>query len=255
MNLGSNYAFKKATLGEQTSNVATTKGIGLKSTMMLGFVFITAIAVMLNIVRLIEVFGAGVLYVYIGAYILNFILQLIICFVPSTTKVLSIPYSISEGLIIGALVGILEFAIPGDGIALASLALIITVAIFLGACILYSTGVIKVGQKFRAFILAAGLGIVIGSLVVGIIGLFNPEFVNTVFGSNSTIGLIISVVCVILASLYVVASLDNANRIVEAGVDKKYEWSAAFGITINVVWLFLEVFRLLLILYNRKSNN
>ena len=241
MNLGSNYAFKKATLGEQTSNVATTKGIGLKSTMMLGFVFITAIAVMLNIVRLIEVFGAGVLYVYIGAYILNFILQLIICFVPST--------------IIGALVGILEFAIPGDGIALASLALIITVAIFLGACILYSTGVIKVGQKFRAFILAAGLGIVIGSLVVGIIGLFNPEFVNTVFGSNSTIGLIISVVCVILASLYVVASLDNANRIVEAGVDKKYEWSAAFGITINVVWLFLEVFRLLLILYNRKSNN
>lgn len=254
MNLGNNYAFRKAYEGEHSSHVATSKGIGLKSTLMLFCTFISALFVMLNLTSIFDTLGFSALYCYMAILVADGILQLIICFIPSTTKVLSIPYAICEGLMIGALVGLLELIIPGEGIALAGLALIITIAIFLAGSILYTTGIIKVGYRLRGFLFSAILGICIGSLIVSIVSIFAPSFVDMVFySSNSTIGLIISVVLVVLASLYTVVSLDNANQIVKSGVDKKYEWYAAFGITINVIWLFLEVFRLLIILYDRKN--
>jgi len=255
MNLGTNYAFKKALAGEQSSHVATAKGIGLKSVLMLSFTFVSAILVMLNLVDIVTFLGGRTIVFYIGIFILDAILQFIICIFPSTTKVLSIPYAICEGVLIGCLVGILELIIPGDGIALAGLALIITVGIFLGASILYSTGVIKVGHKFRSFMLTILVGICICSIVISIVGIFAPDFVNAVFySSNSTIGLIISIILVIVASIYTIISLDNANNVVKAGVDKKYEWYAAFGIVINIIWLFLEIFRLLITLYDRKNS-
>ena len=49
-------------------------------------------------------------------------------------------------------------------------------------------------------------------------------------------------------------SLDNAQVIVTAGVDKNYEWYASFGIVLNVIWLFWEVLRLVLIIFSRSDN-
>ena len=73
---------------------------------------------------------------------------------------------------------------------------------------------------------------------------------STIAGMFTRYGIIISAFLVIVSSLYVVISLDNANRIVDSRAPKQFEWFAAYGIVINIVWLFLEVLRLLMYLRN-----
>ena len=245
MNIGNNYAFKNADKLEHIgSGVATKKGIGTKTALMLLIVLVSAITMISNLWRL----GVNALYIYIGVAIANFVIQMIICFVPRTTRVLSIPYAILEGLSLGAIVGILEIALgDGQGFELAGLALIMTTAIFLAAALLYSTGVIKAGRMFRGIMLTILFGILISSLVVSILSIF---MYSTIAGMFTRYGIIISAFLVIVSSLYVVISLDNANRIVDSRAPKQFEWFAAYGIVINIVWLFLEVLRLLMYLRN-----
>ena len=248
MKLGNNFAFKNAMKAEDTSSTsASIKGIGLKTLLLVFIMIVSTIFMMSNFHR----FGGYALYIYVGVAIINFILQLIMCFVPSTTKVLSVPYSIFEGLMLGTVIGIVELVLPGEGFQLAGLALILTIAIFLAATILYTTGVIKVGHFFRGFMLSVLLGIMISSLVISVIGIFNPSIYTLLFSSK--LGIIISVVMIIVAGLYVVISLDNATQIVLSGCDEKYEWYAAFGILLNIEWLFIEIFRLLL--YLKQSSD
>ena len=250
-NFGNNYAFKHAndqSMNYVSSEVATKKGIGTKTIFLLLLTFISAVVMMLNVDRFNDL-GMG-LYGFV--FIVNFVLQLIICFVPSTTKVLSIPYAICEGLLIGVLVGILEYAIPGLGFQIASLALVMTVAIFFAASILYTTGLIKVTNKLRTFLFVSLLGMLLGSLAVGIMSFFSPSI--ALFFNSFEVSLVVSIIFVVLAGFYVTMSLDNANRIAEGGFSKEYEWFAAYGILINIVWLFLEVFRLLLILAARNRD-
>ena len=84
-----------------------------------------------------------------------------------------------------------------------------------------------------------------------IAGFFNSQIYELFYGVNSGIALLISIIMVIISSLYVVISLDNATMIVDAGMDKTFEWYAAFGILLNIIWLYYEVLRLLIILSQR----
>lgn len=248
MKFGNNFAFKNALKAEDVSNrTASVKGIGLKTLLLVFIMIVSTVFMMSNLYRL----GANALYIYMGVVVVNFVLQLIMCFVPTTTKILSIPYAIFEGLLLGTIIGLVELVLPGEGFQLAGFALILTIAIFLAATILYVTGVIKAGHFFRSFMLTVLFGIMISSLVVSIIGIFNPGIYALLFSSK--LGIIISVVMIIVAGLYVVISLDNANNIVLSNCDKKYEWYAAFGIVLNIEWLFIEIFRFLL--YLKQSND
>ena len=68
----------------------------------------------------------------------------------------------------------------------------------------------------------------------------------------SGLGLVCSIVMCIIASMYVIVSLSNADEMIEAGASKVYEWFAAYAITLNVIYLFIEVLRLLLIIVSRS---
>lgn len=248
MNIGNNYAFRNAERMEQVGGgVATRRGIGTKTLLMLFIVMVSAITMISNLWRL----GTNALGIYIAVCIANAVIQLIICFVPNTTKVLAIPYSILEGLSLGVVVGILELALgDGQGFELAGLALVMTIAVFFAAALLYSTGVIKAGHMFRSIMLTILFGILLSSLVISILSIF---MYSTIVSMFQTYGILISTLLVIVAGCYVVISLDNANRIVDGGAPKKFEWFAAYGIVINIVWLFLEVLRLLM--YLKNDNN
>lgn len=249
MRYGNNYAFRHAleASGDETT-FATKKGIGFKTLLLMFLMVASAVLMMSNFNRL----GVYTLVIYMGVAIVNIVFQFIICFVPRSTKVLSIPYAILEGLMIGVLIGLVELAMPGVGFGLAGLALILTISIFLAASILYVTGVIKPDRKLRSFMLCASLGILLAYGILNIISIFNYEFYFQMI--NSGIGLIISIILIIVAGIYVVISLDNANTIAENYCSKECEWYAAYGILINVEWLFLEVFKLLIRLSNSKRN-
>ncbi|MFA7130975.1 MAG: Bax inhibitor-1/YccA family protein [Bacilli bacterium] len=244
--VGNNVVFTRAQNLERVSGqIATIQGVGSKTILLILITFISALATMF-ILGPLEILSA-----YFLIWIITFVLLIIMSFNPRAARVLAIPYAVLEGMTVGAISGVVAIAIPEAGLLLPGLALAITMAIFLSASVLYTTGVIRVSGFFRRFMYTLLLGVIITSLVVMIAGLFNSQIYEIFYGATSYIALLISIIMVIISSLYVVISLDNANMIVDAGMDKTFEWYAAFGILLNIIWLYYEVLRLLIILMSR----
>jgi uncharacterized YccA/Bax inhibitor family protein len=244
--VGNNVVFTRAQNLERVSGqIATIQGVGSKTILLILITFISALATMF-ILGPLEILSA-----YFLIWIITFVLLIIMSFNPRAARVLAIPYAVLEGMTVGAISGVVAIAIPEADLLLPGLALAITMAIFLSASVLYTTGVIRVSGFFRRFMYTLLLGVIITSLVVMIAGLFNSQIYEIFYGATSYIALLISIIMVIISSLYVVISLDNANMIVDAGMDKTFEWYAAFGILLNIIWLYYEVLRLLIILMSR----
>ena len=244
--VGNNVVFTRAQNLERVSGqIATIQGVGSKTILLILITFISALATMFILGPL------QILSAYFLIWIITFVLLIIMSFNPRAARVLAIPYAVLEGMTVGAISGVVAIAIPEADLLLPGLALAITMAIFLSASVLYTTGVIRVSGFFRRFMYTLLLGVIITSLVVMIAGLFDSQIYEIFYGATSYIALLISIIMVIISSLYVVISLDNANMIVDAGMDKTFEWYAAFGILLNIIWLYYEVLRLLIILMSR----
>lgn len=253
MKVGSNFAFGRLNNVTQTYQESATKeGIGFKTLILLSTALITSL-VFINVALRINYMP---IYTYIIAGVIAFILNLIMVLSPLKAKYLSIPYAISEGLIIGCICELLELVLPGMGLRIASLALLVTLSVFVGGAFLYMKGIIKVGQKFKAMLFSFSIGIIVFSLCFGIMALVS--FLTT--GVNlysiyyfSGLGIIGSIIMCIVATLYVIVSFDNATQIVDSGADKDYEWYASYAITLNVIYLFFEILRLILIILSNSS--
>ena len=134
---------------------------------------------------------------------------------------------------------------------LLGLALFITISIFLVGAILYSTGIVRVTTKFRRFMFIMLIGIAITTSLISIVSIFSSVF-YMLFMGNSTLSIVITIISIIIASAYTLISFDSANNIVNSSLDKEYEWYASFGIILNVIWLFYEILRLLIIILSRS---
>jgi uncharacterized YccA/Bax inhibitor family protein len=114
----------------------------------------------------------------------------------------------------------------------------------LGAMLLvYKTGLIKVTQRFRAGVAAATLAIFATYMVALVLGLFGMRV--PLLNDASPLGILISVVIVVVAALNLVLDFDLIERGARAGAPRYMEWYAAFGLLVTLVWLYLELLRLL----------
>lgn len=260
MKIGNNYAFNRY-FNHQKDTVdnsyelenATVGGVGTKTLILLLTTLVTSMLVIGITIRI----GVN-LFLYFGAFLLTFILQLIICISPLKAKSLSIPYAISEGLVIGSICGLLEFALPDMGLQIAGIALLVTLSVFVGAIIVYRKGMIRVDNRFYGFLLAFTLGAAIFSVVFAVMALitFLTSGINLwAMFYFSGFGVLIAVIMCVVAALYVVASLKTADQMIESGASKDYEWYASYAITVNVICLFLEILRLIIIIVGRSSRN
>ncbi|HPX21122.1 MAG TPA: Bax inhibitor-1/YccA family protein, partial [Bacilli bacterium] len=194
---GDNVVFSRAQNLERVSGqVATIQGVGSKTILLVLITLISALATMFILGPL------QVLSAYFIIWIITFVLLMIMSFNPTAARVLAIPYAILEGMTVGAISGVVAIAIPDAGLLIPGLALSITMTIFLGASVLYATGVIRVSGFFRRFMYTLLLGVVITSLVVMIAGFFNNQIYKLFSGVNSGIALLISIIMVIISSLY-----------------------------------------------------
>lgn len=244
-----NFVFRKAEAysNEYSQSVATAKGVSTKT---ISLVLITMISALVSIFVLGPI---GSLAIYTPIIIADLIVLLVISFVPRTSRVLTIPYAIMEGLLIGTIAGILELALPNLGLSLTTIAFVATLAIFLGACALYLSGAIRVTNRLRKFMFTAIIGLLISSLIIGIASIFNPS-IYYVFNEFGPVAILVSVLYIVIAAVYTVISLDNAYSIVQNGLGKEYEWYAAFGILINIIWLFYEILRLVIIIASKSKD-
>ena len=149
-------------------------------------------------------------------------------------------YAALEGLFLGAASGMFELRYPGIVIQAVGLTFGTLAALLLA----YRSGLIKATENFKLGVVAATGGIALLYLVNIGMRLFGFQGMGFIHES-STIGILFSVGVVIVAALNLVLDFDFIEQGVERGAPKYMEWYAAFGLLVTLVWLYLEILRLL----------
>ncbi|MCA0756279.1 Bax inhibitor-1/YccA family protein [Paenibacillus sp. N4] len=189
--------------------------------------------------------GQNVFPFAIGGAIAGFILALIISFKPTTAPFLVPVYAACEGLFLGALSA--NYEALYNGITLQ--AALLTMCVFLALLFAYKTRIIKATRNFRLGVFAATAGIALVYLVSFILGFFGLSV--PYLHDNSLLGIGISVVIVIVAALNLVLDFDFIEEGARHGAPKYMEWYGAFGLMVTLVWLYIEMLRLLSKLISR----
>ena len=177
-------------------------------------------------------------YLLVGA-IGGLVVALIVVFKPTTAPYLSPVYALLEGVMIGAISSLLETRFPG--IVLQAVGLTFgTLIVMLAA---YRSGLIKATEKFKMGVVAATGAIFLVYLASFILGFFGIAI--PLINSSGTFGIIFSLVVVVIAALNLVLDFDLIESGAKMGAPKFMEWYAAFGLLVTLVWLYLEILRLL----------
>ncbi len=175
----------------------------------------------------------------IGGAIGGFILAIINSFVPKWSGILTPVYAVLEGLFLGGISAFFEMMYPG----IVFQAVGLTFATFFGMLFLYRTGIIKVTAKFRSIVIGATLGIALFYFIYFILGMFGINL--GIIESSSTAGIIFSLVIVGIAAFNLMLDFDFIEKASAYGAPKYMEWYGAFGLMVTLVWLYIEILRLL----------
>jgi uncharacterized YccA/Bax inhibitor family protein len=174
----------------------------------------------------------------IGASISALVVALIIIFT-KPNAILSILYAALQGIVVGSISFI--FGAEMQGIVLQAISL--TVAVTLSMLVLYTTGLVKVTEKLRSVIIIATVGVLFFYLLSFIIGLFSDSFYALV--TTGSTGVVISGVIVLVAALNLLLDFDFIDKGAEKELPKQFEWYAAFGLMVTLVWLYISILRML----------
>jgi uncharacterized YccA/Bax inhibitor family protein len=148
-------------------------------------------------------------------------------------------YALLEGLVLGSLSAVLELRFPG----IAMQAVGMTFGVLFVMLLLYRSHIIPVTQKLRMGIVAATGAIFLFYIAEMILGFFGVHF-GAINGSGP-IGIGFSIVVVAIAAFNLILDFDFIERGVHGGAPKYMEWYGAFGLMVTLVWLYLEIIRLL----------
>lgn len=169
----------------------------------------------------------------------GFIAAMIVSFKPTTAPYLAIPYAALEGLFLGGISAMFEQRYHGIAIQAVGL----TFGVLGALLIAYRTGLIRVTDQFRAMVVAATFGILLFYVATLILGFFH--FSLQALYAPTPLGIGISLVIVAIAALNVVLAFDLIDRGVASGAPRFMEWYCAFSLMVTLVWLYLEMLRLL----------
>ncbi len=171
-----------------------------------------------------------------------FALSMVNSFKKVVSPGLIIAFAALEGVFVGAFSKLIE-GYFGDGLVIG--AVLGTVAAVAGTLAAYKFFNIQVGAKFRMWVIGAMFGFVALSLLDFVLQFFGSSFGFNGFG---TMGLISSVVGLGLGVLMLILDFDFVERGIAAGLPERESWRAAFGLTVTIVWIYIELLRILAIL-------
>jgi uncharacterized YccA/Bax inhibitor family protein len=170
----------------------------------------------------------------------GFIVAIVTVFKKEWSPVTAPIYALLEGLVLGGISAMFDLRYPG--IAIQAVAL--TFGTLMALLLAYGSRLIKVTQKFQMGVIAATGGIVLFYFLQMILGFFHVPFLSSVNGSGP-LGIVFSVIVVAVAALNLVLDFNFIEQGVNFGAPKYMEWYGAFGIMVTLVWLYLEILRLL----------
>ncbi len=189
--------------------------------------------------------------VSMGGYIMTgfiggLVLALVTMFKKEWSPVSAPLYAAFQGLALGGIS--VQYSYLYDGIVLQAVGL--TMAIFTALLMAYTSGMIRATENFKLGITAATGGIALFYLFAMIAGMFGMNF--PMIHGGGIIGIGFSLVVVVIAALNLVMDFDFIEEACERGAPKYMEWYAAFGLIVTLVWLYLEILRLLSKLNSRN---
>ena len=190
--------------------------------------------------------GAGLMPWVWGGAIGGLVLALVTVFKKQWAPVTAPLYAAVEGLFIGAISAVFEQRFPGIVIQAVGL----TFGTMAALLVAYRSGLIKATENFKLGVVAATGGIALLYLVnigMGLLGFEGMGFIH----DSGWMGIGFSAVVVVVAALNLVLDFDFIEQGVEQGAPKYMEWYAAFGLLVTLVWLYLEILRLLSKLQSR----
>lgn len=178
--------------------------------------------------------------------IVGFVMAIVLSRKPQLARILAPIYSVVQGVFLGAISHLYDARYSGIVVQAVGATVAVTGVMFF----LWKTQVIKVTDRFRRTIVGATMGLMVFygiSMLLSLFGVTVP-FLN----SSSGLGILFSVVAAGLAAFNLALDFDSIERGVAARMPKHMEWYAAFGLMVTVVWLYLELLRLLAKLQDRR---
>jgi uncharacterized YccA/Bax inhibitor family protein len=181
---------------------------------------------------------------WIGA-IVGLVLGLVNAFRREPSPGLIVLYAAFEGMFLGGLSKFYEEQWNG----IVGQAVLATLSVFAVSLVLFKSGKVRVTDKFRRTVLLGLIGYCLFSLVNLVVWLFNP---GSVFGPlrSGWLGIAVGLIAVGLAAASLIIDFDSIKRGVDKGVPAKLAWVAAFGLVVTLIWLYLELLRILAIFRN-----
>jgi uncharacterized YccA/Bax inhibitor family protein len=210
----------------------TVDDVVVKTVMLLGILGVSAAAAW------VLVPDALVGVAWMGAAVVGLVLGLIISFSRMANPALVVAYSIVEGVFVGMVSKTFDYLY--DGIVLQ--AVVASFGVFFLMAMIYKARIVRATPKFvrvMSAIVAGLFGVMLINLVLALFG------VNTHLRDGSPLAIGFSLVCIVVASLSFVSNFGMIEEGVRMGLPQRYSWTAAFGIVVGLVWLYLEILRLL----------
>jgi len=188
-------------------------------------------------------------YMWTGA-IGGLIVALVIVFKKTWAPFLAPAYALLEGLFVGGISAYYNYAFEQKAPFIITQAVGLTFGVAIAMFILYNMRIIRATETFKSVIITATAGIAIFYLITFVLRFFNIDipFIH----QGTTFGIIFSLIVVALAALNLILDFDMIEKGADAGAPKYMEWYGAFGLMVTIVWLYLEILRLLAKLNSRK---
>jgi uncharacterized YccA/Bax inhibitor family protein len=180
--------------------------------------------------------------VAVAAAMVGLVLGLVISFAGIKNPALILTYAAAEGLFLG----VISEAYNGQYSGIVIQAVVGTFGVFFGMAVLYKLKVVRATPTFVKWVVGA---------LIGVMALMLVNFLLAVFGVNDgaglelrsggTVSILFSLLCIGIAALTFVLDFKTVEDLVASGADQKWAWYASFGIVVGLVWLYLEILRLL----------
>ena len=199
-------------------------------------------------VTLVVAEGLAYMLMIVGA-LGGFVLALVNTFKKQPSPALVLAYAALEGLFLGGLTRILDGIYPGVGLQ----AVIGTLSVFAVTLVLFKNGKVRATPKAIRFFMIATIGYAVFALVNMV--MMWTGAVDSPFGLRTSmeiagipLGVFIGVLAIGLAAFALIMDFTSIEAGVRSGAPQRFSWTAAFGLTVTLVWLYVEIIRLLAIL-------
>lgn len=175
----------------------------------------------------------------IGGAIAGLVIAMITIFKKTAAPYTAPLYAVVEGLVLGVLSAFFEMQFPG----IVFQAVLLTFGTLFALLFAYKTGLIKATENFKLGVAAATGGIFVVYMLSMVLGFFGVSI--PLIHESGIVGIGFSLFVVVIASLNLVLDFDFIEKGAEQGAPKYLEWYAAFGLMVTLIWLYIELLRLL----------